>query len=148
MRATREPPADADYRLLTCAVSGQIEPTPAECLVEDDWRPGQAVGRQVRASGLDGIIYQSVRYPIGQAATVFWPNCLTLPIVQSQQFRYRWDGNRMTHYLLHSSTGWTPWPIPGIAEPIRFGSAVSFGNSAASKNQPCASWICCIRPAT
>lgn len=91
MRATREPPADADYRVLTCAVSGQIEPAPAECLVEDDWRPGQAVGRQVQASGLDGIIYQSVRYPIGQAATVFWPNCLTLPIVQSQQFRYRWD---------------------------------------------------------
>ncbi len=119
MRATSEPPADADFRLLTCAVSGQIEVASAECLVDEDWRPGQLFGRQVRAKGVDGILYQSVRYPPGQAAAVFWPNRLTLPIVQSQQFRYRWDGNRMTHYLLHSSTEWTPWPIPGVASAVR-----------------------------
>jgi RES domain len=115
MRLTSEPPADADFRLLTCAVGGKIELAPVECLVQEDWRPGQHFGRQMRAKGLDGIVYQSVRYPIGRAAAIFWPNCLTLPIVQSQQFRYRWDGNRMTHYLLHGSTDWTPWPIPGVA---------------------------------
>jgi hypothetical protein len=115
MSATNELAADADFRLLTCAVSGQIEEASAECLADEDWRPGQLAGRQVRAKGLDGILYQSVRYPTGQAAAIFWPNCLTLPIVQSQQFRYRWDGKRMTHYLLHSSTEWTPWPIQGVA---------------------------------
>jgi hypothetical protein len=115
MRATNEPPADADFRLLTCAASGQVEVAPDACLVAEDWRPGQMFGRQMRAHGLDGIIYRSVRYPPGQAAAIFWPNCLTLPIVQSQQFRYRWDGTRMTHYLLHGSTEWTPWPIPGLA---------------------------------
>ncbi len=115
MRATNEPPADADFRLLSCAVSGRIEVAPAECLVADDWRPGQLFGRHVRAEGLDGIQYQSVRYPRGQAAGIFWPDCLTLPIVQAQQFRYRWDGTRMTHYLEHGSTDWTPWPIAGVA---------------------------------
>lgn len=115
MRATNEPPADADFRLLRCAVAGQIDVAPADCLVADDWRPGHAFGRQIRAQGLDGIRYPSVRYPAGQAAAMFWPDCLTLPIVQAEQFRYRWDGSRMTHYLLHSATAWTPWPIPGVA---------------------------------
>lgn len=115
MRATSEPPADADFRLLTCAVSGEMEMAPAECLVADDWKPGQVLGRQVRAKGLDGILYQSVRYPAGQAAAAFWPNCLTLPIAQNRQFRYRWDGSRMTHYLRHGAITWTPWPISGVA---------------------------------
>ena len=114
MRATNEPPADADFRLLTCTVSGKVEVAPAACLVPDDWQPGQLFGRQVRAQGLDGIQYRSVRYPAGQAAAMFWPDCLTLPVVQAQQFRYRWDGSRMTHYLSHGSTDWTPWPIPGV----------------------------------
>lgn len=115
MRATNEPPGDADFRLLTCAVHGQVEPAPADCLVADDWHPGQVFGRQMRAAGRDGILYRSVRYPAGQAAALFWPDCLTLPIRQTQQFRYRWDGQRMTHYLLHGATEWTPWPIAGVA---------------------------------
>jgi RES domain len=115
MRATNEPPADADFRLLSCTIRGQIEVAPEECLVAEDWRPGQLFGRQTRAQGLDGILYQSVRYPTGQAAAIFWPNCLTLPIVQSEQFRYRWDGTRMTHYLSHSATDWTTWPISGVS---------------------------------
>lgn len=115
MRATNEPPADADFRALTCTVSGEVEVPPAECLAPDDWRPGQLFGRRMRAEGVDGILYQSVRYPSGQAAAIFWPDCLTLPVVQGEQFRYRWDGARMTHYLSHGSADWTPWPIPGVA---------------------------------
>jgi hypothetical protein len=115
MRATSEPPADADFRLLTCAVNGEMEVASAECLADKNWRPGQLVGRQVRAKGLDGVLYQCVRYPAGEAAAIFWPNCLTLPIIQNQQFRYRWDGSRMTHYLPHGATAWTSWPIIGAA---------------------------------
>jgi hypothetical protein len=114
MRATSEPPADADFRLLTCAVSGQMETAPGECLIDADWAPGQLLGRLVREKELDGILYRSVRYPAGQAAAIFWPNCLMLPITQNQQFRYRWDGGRMTHYLPHGATAWTPWPIASI----------------------------------
>ena len=114
MRATNEPPVDADFRLLSCTISGQIEVAPAACLAADDWRPGQLFGQRVRSQGPDGVRYRSVRYPAGQAAGLFWPDCLTLPVVQAQQFRYRWDGTRMSHYLLHGSTDWTPWPIPGV----------------------------------
>jgi hypothetical protein len=112
MRATREPHGDADYRLLTCAVTGAVERAPEACLDPSDWAPGQALGRQVRAAGADGILYRSVRYPEGEAAALFWPDCLTLPIIQNQQFRYRWDGTRMTHYLDHGATSWTPWLYP------------------------------------
>jgi hypothetical protein len=112
MRATREPRGDADYRLLTCAVAGTVERAPEACLDPSDWAPGQALGRQVRAAGADGILYRSVRYPQGEAAALFWPDCLTLPIIQNQQFRYRWDGSRMTHYLDHGATSWTPWVDP------------------------------------
>jgi RES domain len=114
MRATNEPPSDADFRVLTCEVKGEVLPAPRECLDPDDWRPGQVFGRQVRDSGADGIVYKSVRYPAGNAAAIFWPNCLTLPIVQNQQLRYRWDGSRMTHFLAHGATEWTVWPIAGV----------------------------------
>ncbi len=115
MRATSEAPADADFRLLTCPVSADVEAAPADCLADADWTPGQRFGRQVRARGGDGVCYRSLRYPAGEAAALFWPDCLTLPITQNQQFRYRWDGTRMTHFLPHGATAWTPWPIAGSA---------------------------------
>jgi hypothetical protein len=113
MRATTEPAADADFRLLTCAVRGSVEASPAGCLTPDDWGPGQHFGRQVRANGLDGILYGSVRFPAGHATAILWPNCLILPITLNRQFRYRWDGDRMTHYLPHDATAWALWPIDG-----------------------------------
>ncbi|MBV8851632.1 MAG: hypothetical protein JOZ16_18820 [Methylobacteriaceae bacterium] len=60
----------------------------------------------------------SVRYLPGNAAAIFWPDCLTLPITQNQQLRYRWDGTRMTDYLAHGATEWTVWPIDGVAKSI------------------------------
>ena len=113
MRASDEPPADAEYRLLTCAVAGRVAVAPATCLHPSDWNAGQRFGPASRASGQDGVLYRSVRYPAGQAAALFWPDCLSLPIQFDQRFRYRWDGLRMTHYLPHHAMAWSPWPIAG-----------------------------------
>lgn len=115
MARTKQVPGDADFRLLTCPVEGLLETASEECLEKENWAPGQILGRQARKRGSDGILYTSVRYPAGKAAALFWPNCLTLPIVQSQQFRYRWDGEKMSHLLSHGATQWTIWPIPGVA---------------------------------
>lgn len=114
MQSTGEPPGDADYRVLTAAVVAQVEEAPSECMLESDWRPGQAFGRNVRARSLDGIVYPSLRYSLRFAAAIFWPDCLSLPITQSEHLRYRWDGTRMTHYLPHGATAWTVWPISGV----------------------------------
>ena len=115
MRATAEPLSDADFRVLTCPVTAKVVVAPETCLTETDWLPGQAFGLQARSEGQDGVLYRSVRYPAGQAAAIFWPDCLTLPITQNQQLRYRWNGNRMSHFLAHGATEWTPWPIDGVA---------------------------------
>lgn len=111
MRATHEPAGDADFRLLTCSVSGDVAVAPDDCLLPDDWKPGQTFGEKARSEDRDGVVYTSVRHRAGRAAALFWPTCLTLPITQNQQFRYRWDGTRMTHYLPHDATAWVPWPL-------------------------------------
>jgi hypothetical protein len=115
MRATNEPAGDADFRVLTCEVKAEVVAPDAACLDPDDWKPGQIFGRQARHEGSDGVLYASVRYPPGNAAAIFWPDCLTLPMTQNQQLRYRWDGMHMTHYLPHGATGWAVWPIEGVA---------------------------------
>lgn len=115
MRRTSEPPGDADFRVLTCAVNAEAEDAPDDCLAPNGWTEGQRFGRDARARGADGIHYESVRYPAGFAAAIFWPNCLRLPITQNEQLRYRWDGTRMTHYLPHGATAWTLWPIDGVS---------------------------------
>jgi len=106
MRLTREPAADADFRELCAGVKGDFAAAPQDCLDPEDWGKGQIFGRQMRAGGRDGVVYPSVRYPAGMAAAVFWPDCITLPVSQARQFRYHWDGTRMTRYLLHGAREW------------------------------------------
>ena len=111
MGATAEPPGEADYRELVCAVHGEVaDGLGPEVLAPDDWSAGQARGRDVRRGGGDGVIYPSVRFPAGMALALFWPDCIELPIVQAQQFRYGWDGHRMHRYLVHGSRAWTHFP--------------------------------------
>ena len=88
------------------------DPAHADCHASDSWDAGQRLGHAVHAGDGDGVIYNSARWPGGSAAAVFWPNLITLPINQARQFRYRWDGSRMTHYFIHGSTDrlWHQWP--------------------------------------
>lgn len=111
MRATAEPPGEADYRELTSGIAGRFaDPVPPACLDPDDWTAGQAFGRAVRGAGDDGVLYPSVRHQAGRAAALFWPDCVVLPVVQARQFRYRWNGVRMTRYLVHGTRRWVVWP--------------------------------------
>jgi hypothetical protein len=116
-RATGEPAYDADYRELTAAIHGDLAVAPADCLQPEDWRPGQQFGGEARKSGRDGVLYPAVRYPAGMAAGLFWPDCITLPIIQARQFRYHWDGARMTRYLVHGARAWISYPAPPAAPP-------------------------------
>ena len=113
MRATREPAADADFRELYCAISGSVhdlrKADPEHTLVPGDWSAGQRLGRRVRNEDLDGVVYPSVRTRAGMAAGLFWPNCVTLPVLQARQFRYRWDGSRMTAWFEHGTRDWIPY---------------------------------------
>ena len=117
MRATNETAADADFRELVSKVSGDFldirtDPAHVDCHAPDSWDAGQKLGHAIHAKEGDGVIYNSARWTGGSAAAVFWPNLIGLPITQARQFRYRWNGNRMTHYFIHGSTdrSWREWP--------------------------------------
>ncbi|GAC1346143.1 MAG: hypothetical protein NVSMB18_27540 [Acetobacteraceae bacterium] len=110
MRATAEPPAQADFRELCCELGGQLATVEAgaSCLAADDWAPGQALGRQVRQAGGDGVLYPSVRWPDGMAVALFWPDCVSLPVRQARQFRYNWNGTEVDRYFVHGTREWLP----------------------------------------
>ena len=111
MKATDEPPGDADYRELVSSVHGHVADGGApEILAPDDWRAGQALGARTRQRGGDGVHYPSVRYPAGRAMALFWPDCVDLPVTQARQFRYSWDGKRMFRYLVHGTRSWIVYP--------------------------------------
>jgi hypothetical protein len=114
MRATEEPAADADFRELCAGIAGAFAEAPPACLAPGDWGPGQVFGSAQRTNGAEGVVYVSVRYPAGNAAAVFWPDCIALPILQARQFRYHWDGVRMTRYLVHGTREWVR--LPAIAK--------------------------------
>ena len=113
MAATREPPADAQYRELTARIEGSLHDLRGggldEYLAPDDWNPAQRLGKSLREAGSDGIVYKSVRWPEGEAAALFWPDLVKLPVTQARTLQYHWDGERMTRYFVMGEDAWRGW---------------------------------------
>jgi hypothetical protein len=114
MRRTAEPAADAQYRELTAHIAGSLHDLRGgdfpDCLTPDDWGPAQSLAARLRNSGGDGIVYHSVRWPAGQAAALFWPDLIRLPIIQARTLQYHWDGARMTRYFIVGDVDWNTLP--------------------------------------
>lgn len=113
MRRTNEPAGDAQYRELTAPIAGSLHDLRVgfpECLDPDDWRASQALAAPLRTSGSDGLVYPSVRWPAGQAAALFWPDLIRLPITQARTLQYHWDGARMTRYIVIGEADWRELP--------------------------------------
>jgi hypothetical protein len=66
-------------------------------LLPDDYGASQALGLHLRATGSDGIFYPSVRYPGGECAGLFYPDCATNP-VQGRHLDYHWNGTTVDLY--------------------------------------------------
>jgi len=100
MRATSERPGwSSDFRELACSVTARLHdmrPPGAfsECLDPHDHAAAQALALMLRQQGSDGIVYPSVRYPVGQCVALFWPDVPELP-VQGRHLSYHWDGSRV-----------------------------------------------------
>ncbi len=113
MRATDEPAGVSDFRELVSGIGGQLVDLrtgqAADCLAPEDYAPGQVLGRAIHDADGDGIIYPSVRWPDGEAAALFWPNRVRLPVLQARQLRYFWDGTRVSKYFVHGTRSWTSW---------------------------------------
>lgn len=114
MRATDEPAGEAAFRELRAAVFGQLHDLRGAghdpCLDPGEWHAGQALGAEIWAQGGDGIVYPAVRYPRGQAAALFWPDRVRLPVIEGRRMLYRWDGGRMSRYFVYGADEWFVCP--------------------------------------
>ncbi|HVC63298.1 MAG TPA: RES family NAD+ phosphorylase [Acetobacteraceae bacterium] len=97
MRATSQPPMELDMRVYVVDLDGELHDigglrqAMAAVYDPDDYAPGQALARRLRAAGSSGIVYDSVRRAGGACAAVFRPRCLTNPR-QERHLCYVWDG--------------------------------------------------------
>ncbi|MFY2762608.1 RES family NAD+ phosphorylase [Arenimonas sp. MALMAid1274] len=97
MAATREPAMKLDMRCYRTSIEGRLHDLRkgwAAMLRPDDYRAPQALARELRAAGSDGVVYPSVRHAGGECVGVFFPD-LVKPCVQAQHLIYSWDGERM-----------------------------------------------------
>jgi hypothetical protein len=99
MRATEQLAGwTSQFRELVGAVDARLHDLRPEvfapCLEPNDYTVSQAVGRELRASGSDGVVYPSVRQPGGSCIGAFHPDVVGLP-TQGRHLAYHWDGRRV-----------------------------------------------------
>ena len=97
MDATREPPMRLQMRLYTIKANGVVtdlrEASHADPRIvdPDDYAYAQGIGRKLRADGVPGILYPSVRHPAGECLAAFRTailrNCL-----HAAYLEYNWNG--------------------------------------------------------
>jgi RES domain len=99
MSRTAEPPCrTSEFRELVMDVSALLCDLRREgeqpALDPDDYGDAQALGRALRISAKDGIVYPSRRHAGGECAGLFYPDMATAP-VQSRHLSHHWDGTRV-----------------------------------------------------
>ena len=111
MRETDEPAGDRQHRELVASVRGELT------VIDDPryldpvtWMASQALGREILADGGNGVVYRSVRYPRGRCCALFFPDLITLPVIQGRHLQYHWDGREMTRYFVIGESDWRPLP--------------------------------------
>jgi hypothetical protein len=77
----------------------------AAVLQPGDYTASRALGRRLRASGSNGIVYPSVRRAGGQCVGAFRPKAVGLPI-QARHLQYVWDGRRISRYFDYAEDRW------------------------------------------
>ena len=100
MRATNQEPQHLDMRVyladLKAAlhdIRGQQAQYP-QVYHPEQYSAGQALARQLRTKGSNGIVYSSVRHQRGECAAVLRPKVLS-NCRQERHLAYVWDGGRI-----------------------------------------------------
>lgn len=97
LAATAEPPMKLQMRLYSVRAAGEVGDLRAAAarapgiFDRDDYRPAQALGRELREAGVAGVVYPSVRCDEGQCLAVFTPRLLG-NCTHSAYLEYRWNG--------------------------------------------------------
>ena len=100
MAYTSEPPVALEMRVLEAHLDAELHDvrgfgdTRPELYRSDDYAAPQTLGRDLRAEGSWGIVYDSVRLPGGKCAAVFRPRALS-DCRQAEHLVYVWNGERI-----------------------------------------------------
>jgi len=101
MERTNESPGwTSQFREIVLDVAGELhdlrggDEALAKVLDPNDYAAGQALGRQLRTAGADGLVYPSVRCAGGQSVGRFHPDLAANP-VQGRHLDYHCDGARV-----------------------------------------------------
>lgn len=98
MAATKEPPMRQQMRLYTVMAQGEVvdlrgnETIDSKILSPTDYSAGQALGRAVRAAGIAGIAYPSVRDAHGECLAALKTTILR-DCRHAAYFEYNWNGS-------------------------------------------------------
>jgi hypothetical protein len=119
MRRTNEAPADSQFRELKAHIGGKLRDLRKSGLEQylqpDDYAASQAIARQCRNAGEDGIVYTSVRWSQGQAVALFWPDRVQMPVIQARHLLYHWDGKQVDRYFVYGEDIWFDRPATASA---------------------------------
>lgn len=97
MAATREPPMRLQMRLYSVDAQGKVADlrraaqTEPRIVDPDDYSFTQSIGRSLRAEGVLGIVYPSVRHARGQCLAAF-RTALVKGCLHAAYLEYQWNG--------------------------------------------------------
>ena len=109
--ATGEPPSDVDMRVLVNRFDARFHDLRGGggrwSAMHDsaDYAAAQALGRQLRESGSNGIVYRSVRDHDGQCIAAFRPKAVGAAH-QAGHLRYHWNGQQIDRYFDYGKDHW------------------------------------------
>ncbi|HEX7339158.1 MAG TPA: RES family NAD+ phosphorylase [Rhodanobacteraceae bacterium] len=101
LAATRHPPINLQMRCYKTGVHARLHDVRGGWpQVHDahDYKASQALARQLREAGSNGIVYDSVRHTGGVCVAAFYPDVVD-PCVQAAHYLYRWNGTRISAVL-------------------------------------------------
>lgn len=101
LERTGEPPIRVEMRRYVTSVTRRLHDVRGgfpEIHAPNDYSVSQRIARELRSSGSDGVVYDSVRNRGGQCSAVFWPDCVG-PFAQAAHYAYVWDGRSITNVI-------------------------------------------------
>lgn len=101
LAATREPPINLQMRCYATAIDANLHDVRGGWPDVHDphtYLVSQALGRQLRAGGSNGVVFCSARDPGGECVAAFYPDVVK-PCVQTQHLVYHWNGQRIAQVL-------------------------------------------------
>lgn len=101
LRESHTPATEMDMRCYIAAIKGSFDDIRGirpQLHKPDSYGASQAFALKRRVKGSNGIVFDSVRHPGGQAVAVFYPD-LVSKCRQAEHLCYVWDGERITDVL-------------------------------------------------